>query len=436
MELNVGNNLRHELLGSWTYPGLENSDLKTVDELQNLGWYGGRVTSVGSQFDGRGDREIQLGWGEKSLKFRVQGVAFTPERYDEVMAVGDLVRLHVTQTKPLQVDRLHLLVPCRSKLSDFKISRTRQWNAFVETVRTYFKSLNFEEMRTPSLVVCPGTEAYLRPFEVGIRLGSKTVGRYLPTSPELHLKKYLVRGHSRIFELKECFRNEEMTEHHRPEFMMLEWYRAFSNLESIVGDLKGLIGSLCARFAVTAPEVRVVSVRELFKKFLDFELTPLTDVSDLRELLTKCRVQWDGSDTWDELFFRVFIEKIELPLMSESQREVAWIVRDYPPRLAAYSRILPSGWADRFELYWKGMELANAFHELNDPEVQRTRMTEDNLRKQKLGLTPVPLDEDFLSTLAYGLPPSGGIALGMERLFMALFDVRDIGEISPFGFGE
>jgi lysyl-tRNA synthetase class 2 len=207
---------------------------------------------------------------------------------------------------------------------------------------------------------------------------------------------------------------------------MLEWYRAFSNLDAIAQDLQELLSFLNDQMKslATAPQIRVVTVAELVSQYVNFDLKPSTDESDLRGLCRQLDIPFGASDTWDELFFRVFLERIEMQLPPEPL-----LVRYYPPRLAAYSRVLDSGWADRFELYWKGFEIANAFHELNDPRVQRQRMEKDNERKLALGLQPVALDEEFLACLERGLPPSGGIALGVERLFMAFMDLQEIGTV-------
>jgi lysyl-tRNA synthetase class 2 len=108
------------------------------------------------------------------------------------------------------------------------------------------------------------------------------------------------------------------------------------------------------------------------------------------------------------------------------------IVHSYPASQAAYSRLNAEGWGERFELYWKGMELANAFHEVNDPDIQTQRFNEDLKKKKENGLTVVDLDSEFIEMLKTGMPPSGGIAMGLERLFMALMGLKNFSEWKLF----
>jgi elongation factor P--(R)-beta-lysine ligase len=405
----VSNILRHQLLENWSYPPLSEG-LPGVNEFKGSGSYAGRIKSLSPFY---------LEWGGAGQEFSLSKSSFEPFGYGEVLAVGDLVAIEVSAS---EIIRLSLLAPAREQIN----SANYQWPKFMELVREYFVTHKFTEILTPALVDCPGTEPYLRPFAVDVKVNGKIQKKYLPTSPEINLKKFLARGHSRIFELKECFRNEEWTSHHRPEFLMLEWYRAFSNLNAIVEDLKSLVGFLGERLQLPVEEIQTTTVRELFHKHLDFDLKPDTTAAELAVLCERSKINFSAADSWDELFFRIFMTKIEPNLP-------ATILKDYPPQLAAYSRIQDSGpsagWADRFEFYWKGLEISNAFHELNDPRVQRRRMEDDNKRKIELGLEPVPLDEDFLKALAAGLPPSGGIALGVERLFMAFYNLKNISEV-------
>ncbi len=128
--------------------------------------------------------------------------------------------------------------------------------------------------------------------------------------------------------------------------------------------------------------------------------------------------------------FLIFMEKIE----SQLPQDELIFVEKYPPYQAALARLTEDGWGDRFEVYWKGLELANAFHELNDPSIQRRRSEEDLQKKKDLHKEAVSLDEEFFQCLEAGMPPSGGIALGVERLFMALFDIKTIKDLRVFSF--
>jgi lysyl-tRNA synthetase class 2 len=252
---------------------------------------------------------------------------------------------------------------------------------------------------------------------------------HLPTSPEFHLKRLLAAGWTRPFEIKDCFRNGESGPSHQPEFAMLEWYRAFETLDAIEIDIGDLLAE-CAR-ALGAPEPprpRVTTVRALFEQAHGFELRPETSAEDLRTLAFQLGLSPDPSDAWDDLFFRVFLHRIEPELGVDGPL----IVRDYPPRLAALARLRPNGWADRLEVYWRGLELANGFHELNDPLENEARFAADAEVRLRLGRAPFPRDEALLEALRGGMPPAAGIALGLDRLFMALLGIGDIREARPF----
>jgi len=317
----------------------------------------------------------------------------------------------------------------------FDVQRSKLWAEFLSEIRAFFVSRGFIEALTPTLDPSPGTEPFLEPFATMWEIGSRRRELFLPTSPEFHLKKMLVRGWTRVFEFKTCFRNGEIGAHHQPEFLMLEWYRAYRGLDAIADDVEDLIATLWQRFhgsaAAQAPSQRLTrtTMAELFARKLEgFRLTPSTSRAELMELAIRHGVAVSESDDWDDVFFRLFLEKVENDLGANEPL----LVRGYPPSQAALSRIGPDGFADRFEVYWRGLEIANAFHELNDPVGNETRFREDAEKKRVLGKKPVPVDEELIDSLYEGMPPSGGIALGLDRLFMALFGFETIEETRAF----
>lgn len=313
--------------------------------------------------------------------------------------------------------------------SRFTIGRSEQWALFLREIREFFLARDFIEAQTPTLVPSPGTEPFLDPFSTERFLGSHTETLYLPTSPEFHLKQLLARGWTKIFELKTCFRNGEMSAHHQPEFLMLEWYRAYSNLAHVARDVDELFQKLALVFARPIARLKQTTISELFAAaFNGFALRPSTTREELADLASRHGVIVDASDSFDDVFFRLFLEKIEHSLGQDGPL----LVSNYPPSQAALSRLGAHGFAERFEIYWQGLELANAFHELNDPIENEKRFAIDALTKQQLGKTAVPRDENLVRALKAGLPPSGGIALGVDRLFMALFEISEIEETRAF----
>lgn len=294
------------------------------------------------------------------------------------------------------------------------------WAAFLVEVSQFFAREGFFHLNTPTLVACPGTEPFLEPFVTEFKAGSKTQKFYLPTSPELHLKKCLAKGWDKIYEIRPCFRNGEISPIHQPEFFMLEWYRAFASIEKIQDDLKRLVVSIDPKF--THLNWVHKSMAELFRQYLDFELHPLTTMTDLIELACSHDVDVSSATDFDDAFFFLFLEKIEPQLKNYD----CLFLHSYPPSQAALARLNSEGWGDRFEFYIRGMEVANAFNELNNPRLQRLRSLEDLEKKKLHGRSPIELDEEFFVHLEGGMPPSCGIALGLERLFMGIHNIEQI----------
>ena len=357
------------------------------------------------------ERKLSLqGKGEWSV---ASGASFPLE----ILQPGDWIALQLQNS---QIQEITLLSPALKEPKRLSSSPEiqRQWIDFLQKVRHFFAGKGFQEVQTPTLVTCPGTEPFLDLFSVG--------GAYLPTSPELHLKKMLAGGYEQIFEIRPCFRKGEISERHQPEFWMLEWYRSFHDLEQILQDALHLIEFLGGDVS----KFQRKSMAQLFQEKLGFTLTPQTTIEELKALADQVGLGETVRNyaLWDDVFYLIFIEKIELDL--DSTHPV--IVEKYPPSQAALARLTEDGWGDRFELYWKGFEIANAFHELNDPVVQEQRSKEDLALKRALGKEIPPLDPDFYHALWSGMPPAGGIALGLERLFMSLHGIKDIRQVRVF----
>lgn len=336
----------------------------------------------------------------------------------DVLQDGDLVAL-------FPANQIVLLAPNlvgKSKV-DLLWHDHQKWQNFLVQIRQVFWDKKFQEVKTPTLVKCPGTEPTLEVFETELRIGSEKTRYFLPTSPELNLKKILSAGAEKIFEIAPVFRNGERTERHSPEFTMLEWYRSFTGLQAIKMDVIELVETLCDRLKLERPlEVLSFTIPELFKQYCDFDFKPDTTAEELKELAHKLGVDVTAATCLDDYFYLIFLEKIE----NKWPADRLVFVEKYPPYQAALARIGADGWAERFEFYWRGFELGNAFHELNDPVLQRQRSQEDLEKKRQNGKAGIDLDESFFQALDFGLPPSAGIAVGLERLFMALTQTRDI----------
>lgn len=335
--------------------------------------------------------------------------------------MGSLINiLQVGDWVAVENDQLILLAPALQKprLLKARSQALAEWSAFLKQVRLFFETKSFQEISTPTIVPCPGTEPYLDPVSVG-------EGKYLPTSPELHLKKALSMGLGPLYEIRPCFREKEISERHQPEFWMLEWYRPMADLSEIKNDLMSLIRFLSQE---TNPSFRTISMAELFQEKLQFGLTPKTTKQELIQLAEGLGLYFKDTDSWDDLFTLIFVDQLEESLGKDGPL----FLENYPPSQAALARLTSEGWGDRFEFYWKGFEIANAFHELNDPVEQLRRAHEDNEKKADIGKPMVSLDQDFLDALSEGMPPSAGVALGLERLFMCLTKYRSFSDFRVF----
>jgi len=312
------------------------------------------------------------------------------------------------------------------KVDDDPWLKKKNWFEFLVIVRRFFTEKRFLEVKTPQLVKCPGTEPSLEVFETYFENGSKKEKFFLPTSPEIAIKKILSEGGERVFEIASVFRNGERTDRHHFEFLMLEWYRAFAGLHMIKHDVIELIEFLADQLKVDRPkEVLTFSVSELFKKYCDFDLKPDTTVDELKKLAEQLGVDVQSAQIIDDYFYLIFMDKIEY----QWPEDRLVFVEKYPPYQAALARLDKDGWADRFELYFQGLELGNAFHELNDPVLQRQRSLEDLENKKVLGKKEIQLDETFFQALEFGMPPSSGIAMGLERIYMALKKIKNIDQV-------
>ncbi len=313
------------------------------------------------------------------------------------------------------------------------------------SVRAFFAARDFVEVETPALQVSPGLEPHLMAFETSLdEPGEGKRTRYLHTSPEFAMKKLLVAGVPRLFQLARVFRNGERGATHHPEFTMLEWYRAHASYGDLMDDCETLLREALAaaggaafrwqgRSADPTGPWQRLSVAEAFQRWCGIDVlatAPDPASPSLDRLAAAARplgIAPHAGDDWEDLFFRIFLACIEPELGVGTPT----ILYDYPISMAALARPKPDDprLAERFEVYVCGLELANAFGELTDPAVQRRRFEQDQARKRARYGFAYPIDEDFLAALTQGLPPSAGIALGFDRLVMLATAATDIEDV-------
>lgn len=290
--------------------------------------------------------------------------------------------------------------------------------AILAGIRSFFRERGFLEAETPARVVCPGLEPHLVALPAG-------PDRWLITSPELHLKRLVAAGAPRVFELARCWRGDERGTQHLTEFTLLEWYRAHEGLDALVEDCAALLPA-AARAAGRDPAGAVpgcdltaaperLTVREAFARDAGIDLAAHRSREALADAARSLGLPVADDDTWDEVFFRIFLARVE-PRLGRGRMTV---LAEFPASQAALARVRDDGaWpvALRFELYAAGIELANAFDELTDPGEQRRRHEADRAARRAAGREAPALDEEFLAALEAGLPPCAGIALGVDRL--------------------
>jgi lysyl-tRNA synthetase class 2 len=303
--------------------------------------------------------------------------------------------------------------------------------AIGSAVRAWFDEQGFTEVETSILQVSPGNETHLHAprTELVNGDGSRTT-RYLRTSPEFAAKKLLAAGETKIFEFARVFRDRERGDLHLPEFTMLEWYRANAGYDSVMADSVVVIahaaqatgiGQFAFRGKIADPfaEPELLTVAAAFERFAGIDLLATIsggegDRAALAVAATP-RVRIAEDDTWSDIFSKVLVEHIE-PKLGQGRLTVLF---EYPVPEAALARANPGDprVAERFEIYACGVELANGFGELTDAVEQRRRFAAAMDEKQRRYGERYPLDEDFLAAVA-AMPPSGGVALGFDRLVM------------------
>jgi lysyl-tRNA synthetase class 2 len=305
--------------------------------------------------------------------------------------------------------------------------------AVTRAFRHWVEAGDFTEVETSALQVSPGNETHLHAFATEARgLAGERAPFYLRTSPEFACKKLLTAGEPRIFDFARVWRNRERGPLHHPEFTLLEWYRAGATYETLMDDCAALValaaetvgtktfefgGKVCDPFA--APER--ITVAQAFDRFAGVDLlasVPTEGAPDrdgLADQAAAAGVRVAPDDTWSDIFSRVVVERID-PSLGVDRPSILY---EYPRPEAALARPSPSDArvADRFELFVCGVELANCFGELTDPDEQRRRFDAAMDEKARLYGERYPIDEDFLAALAL-MPAASGAALGFDRLVM------------------
>jgi len=284
--------------------------------------------------------------------------------------------------------------------------------AILGEIRRFFLESDYLEVETPLRIPAPAPESHIDAVPSG--------SWFLQTSPELCMKRLLASGYERIFQICRCWRADERGSLHMPEFTMLEWYRSGCDYRDLMEECEALLSDIAQAMkregtisfrehsvSLAVPWERI-TVREAFLKYSNIAM---------EEALAK------------DMFDEVMVTDIEPKLGVSSPT----FIFDYPAERGALARLRRDDptVAERFELYIGGLELANAFTELTDPHEQRQRFHEEEMYRRSQGKSPYPVPEKFLTELS-SMPPSAGIALGVDRLVMLFTDASSIDEVVAF----
>lgn len=306
-------------------------------------------------------------------------------------------------------------------------------------LRSWFEAQGFLETECGALVVSPGNEAHLHAFQTQYVTDSGQIRTlYLHTSPEFAMKKLLAAGETRIFDFARAYRNREAGGRHSPEFTMLEWYRAGASMADVMGDCTAIArraaeaagtrqlvwkGQVCDPFA----EPEWLTLAEAFDRYAGIDLTRhLEDAGAFRGAALAAGIGVPEGATWTDVFSAILVTKIEPHL---GMGRLTFLHR-YPVSEAALSRPAPDDprFAERFELYACGVELANGYSELTDADVLVARQQSEMDLKEAVYGERYPLDPDFVAAVA-AMPEASGVALGFDRLVMLASGANAINEV-------
>ena len=298
----------------------------------------------------------------------------------------------------------------------------------LQKIRQFFAQREVLEVDTPVLSHASVTDAHLHSFctQFTHPFSPQASTLYLQTSPEFAMKRLLCAGSGAIYQICKSFRNEEAGRFHNPEFTMLEWYRpGFDHLQ-LMTEIDELI-----QMVVGCDSAERVTYQDVFKQYLGYcPLTAtLTDIKTLASQYGYADIAANENEK-DTLLMLLFSQHVE-PKIGQDR---PCFVMNFPASQAALARINPTNplVAERFELYFKGIELANGFHELTDGPEQLRRFEQDNVKRQHMGLEIMPIDHNFIAAIDYGLPACAGVAVGIDRLLMLALNYSEIDQVIAF----
>lgn len=344
-------------------------------------------------------------------------------------------KFHGLQDVDLRFRKRYLDLVMNANVKDIFLKRS----AIISTIRRLLHERQFVEVETPILQTIAGG-ATARPFIT--HHNSLDIDLFLRISPELYLKRLIIGGMERVYEIGRNFRNEGLDTKHNPEFTMMELYQAYTDFHGMMEITELLISECCKEVnrgelkinydgqeIDLTPPFRKMSMNEAIKEYSGVDFSQIADDAEAQKLAEERHLEdyKKGMNKGDimNLFFETYCEeKLIQPTF----------IYDYPVEISPLAKRKPGtdGIVERFELFICGMEYGNAYSELNDPRDQRQRF-EDQLRRREEGDDEANLpDEDFVEAMEYAMPPTGGLGIGIDRLVMLLTNQTSIREVLFF----
>lgn len=304
-------------------------------------------------------------------------------------------------------------------------------------IRKFFSERNFTDVLTPPIVQNPGMETHIHPFQVAHAKTSSLSSNYLHTSPEFHMKELLSLGFENLFTVSYSFRDEPNATNHRPQFLMLEWYRKGAHYTQIMKDCEELFlfclnelnkKNVTIDQSMKDARFERATIQELFQDMLNVDILDFLDKKELKKLIEKnfkdVPLPSMGENlSWDDYYFLLFLNKIEPHLTHYP----FLLLYEFPYHLSALSTLKKEDprVCERFEIYSKGVELCNCFNELTDLKIQKDRFKMQAQEKRELYHYELPEPKVLYQAMEKGLPESAGIALGVERFLKVLTGVEN-----------
>lgn len=302
-----------------------------------------------------------------------------------------------------------------------EIEEVELFSEFLFQIRNFFRKKGFLEVETPLLNPYTTPEPYIDSFVVDSNF-------YLITSPEFNLKILLKKYKKNLFQISHVFRKGDESKFHNTEFLMLEWYHIDYDELNLIQEIVELLFFLAQEIQGLSKirEYSIKSMKEIFFEFLqtDYSRENLIKIVKDNQLVEKKSFNSLEKESYDVLFYLVFLNMIEPKL---NTKEPLFII-NYPKELRAYSKLKNKEESTRFEFFWKGLEIGNGYYEITELEDQRKELELNFQRRLELNKPIYPISKDFLDS--FPLPNCAGVAIGLERLFMAFRNLNHISQIS------